>query len=205
MIALASSGTFVTDHLSGFLTRPLKEMSVCHIITASVPVPDTTYLQERRKRVEELGLNFQELDLVGKNEDEVLEALRDKDAVFVEGGNTFFLLKHIRESGFDKVVKKLISEGLVYIGSSAGSYVACPTIEMTTWPCSTQWDRFGITDFTGMGLVDFLVLAHYGGKDKEVVRDCIEECKYKVEAIKDNQAILVVDGETKKISVDLQK
>jgi len=122
--------------------------------------------------------------------------LKDKNAVYVEGGNTFYLLKAVRESGFDKVIKEMIAKGVPYIGSSAGSYIACPTIDMAIWK-PKQKDRFGATDFTAMNLVPFLVVAHYEPELKEILKEKISQSKYDTKLLKDGQAILVEGGNYK--------
>lgn len=50
------------------------------------------------------------------------------DAVYVTGGNTGYLLKRIKETGFDKILKKMVYANKVYIGASAGSLIATPDI-----------------------------------------------------------------------------
>ncbi len=110
------------------------------------------------------------------------------------GGNTFYLLKAIRESGFDEVIKDLVDKGVPYVGTSAGSYVACPTIERATWKHQDKYDRCGITDFTGMNLVPFLVTAHYVSEFEPKIRKGISETKYPTKILMDGQAILVQDN-----------
>jgi dipeptidase E len=148
------------------------------------------------------GYDFEELDIEGKNENELRESFKDKNAIYVEGGNTFYLLKAVRESGFDKVIKDLIKKGVVYIGSSAGSYIMCPTIEMSTWKKpGEEKDRFGIIDLTALNQVPFLVKAHYNSEQKEFFKEKIASAKYPTRILKDGQAILV-EGENYKLVGD---
>ena len=60
-----------------------------------------------------------------------LEDLAEADAVFVGGGNTFRLLRALREFGLLEAVRERVTSGLPYLGASAGSNVACPTIKTT--------------------------------------------------------------------------
>ncbi len=50
------------------------------------------------------------------------------DAVYVTGGSTGYLLKRVKETGFDKILKKMVYAGKVYVGVSAGSLIAAPNI-----------------------------------------------------------------------------
>jgi dipeptidase E len=139
------------------------------------------------------------VQIEGKNENELRELLKDKDAIHVEGGNTFYLLKAVRESGFDKVIKELIEKGMAYIGSSAGSYITCPTIEVSTWKKpGEEKDRFGVTDLTGMNLVPFLIKAHYDPEQNELLKEKISQSKYETKILRDGQAILV-EGDSYKL------
>jgi len=192
-ILLTSSATFTTDKKLEFLPKPLSEMKMAWVITASKGVDDTSYIQRHKQRMDELGFDYEEIDIEGKNEKELREILSDKEVVFVEGGNTFYLLKCVRESGFDKVIKELIEKGVIYIGASAGSYIACPTIEMATWRHQDEYDRCGVTNFTGLNLVSFLVIAHYTEEYKEIVKEGISKTKYLVRILTDDQALLVRD------------
>lgn len=89
-----------------------------------------------------------------------LRAIEEAEAVFVGGGNSFRLLGSVRAMGLLEPIRRRVDEGLPYIGISAGSNLACPTI-MTT-------NDMPITDPGGLdalGLVPFQINAHYfGGK-----------------------------------------
>ena len=50
---------------------------------------------------------------------------------FVGGGNTFRLLKGFYDFELLPPVRRRVAEGMPYIGSSAGSIVACPTLKTT--------------------------------------------------------------------------
>lgn len=192
---LASNGEFAIEGMK-MLFDDLKKIKIAYITTASKGADDLDYLQYHKDKMDELGIDYEELDIDGKNKSKLYEILKGKNAVYVEGGNTFYLLKAIRESDFDEVIKKLIEKGMAYIGSSAGSYVACPTIEMSTWK-PTQKERFGMTDFTALNLVPFLVMAHYDPEMKNILKEKISNTKYPVRILQDGQGILV-EGESYK-------
>lgn len=195
-LLLSSNGSFVIEKGLKLLFEDVSKIKLAYITTAGKGSNDKTYLENHREMMKKEGIAFEELDIEGKTENELRELLKDKNAVYVEGGNTFYLLKAARESGFDKVIKELIEKGVPYIGSSAGSYIACPTIEMATWK-PKQKDRFGVTDFTAMNLVPFLVVAHYESEFAEVLKEKISQTKYETKLLKDGQAILVEDNNYK--------
>ena len=101
----------------------------------------------------------------------------------------------MRESGFDNVVKDLIGRGVIYIGVSAGSYIACPTIEMANWKHADK-NTVRLSDLTGLHLVPFLLSVHYKPEYNDILRKEIVAAKYPVKILTDDQAILIKDGET---------
>lgn len=144
------------------------------------------------------GFQVEDIDIEGKDKRGLWGLLKDKDVIYVQGGNTFYLLKHIKESGFDKVVKELINEGVTYIGVSAGSYVACPTIEVANWKHQDR-NMVGLKDLTALNLVPFLMTVHYEPKYKPILEKEIPSTSYPVKILTDNQALLVRDGQVRLI------
>lgn len=83
-------------------------------------------------------------------------AVNDANAIVVGGGNTWKLLKMIRENGLIAPVREKVFSGTPYIGWSAGSNVACPTIMTTNDMPVTEPDSFA-----AFGLVPFQINPHY--------------------------------------------
>jgi dipeptidase E len=192
-LLLLSSGSFLNNDLTDILGKPLKNFRIAHVINAAKGkgVRDLSHLERVRDIFKKNDCYFEDLDLDGKNEEQLRGVLKNFDAVFVNGGSSFYLLKSIRESGFDKVIKELLPQGFVYIGVSAGSYVACPTIEMALWKHQDKYDHYGITDFTAMNLVPFLISAHYTPENKDLLKEKIAQAKYPTKVLSDEQVILV--------------
>jgi dipeptidase E len=201
-VILSSSG-FRTPQLQKYLLellpKPPQQLRVVHIITASKVSPDKSFVDRERVVLRDLGFQVEEVDIEGRSSGDLTKILVGRDIVYIQGGNTFYLLKHVRESGFDIVIKDLIKKGVIYIGVSAGSYIACPTIEMATWKSSSD-DHFGVANLTGMSLVPFLVCVHYNReKYREGLQEGIKMSKYPVRILTDEQALLIADGKVKLI------
>ena len=85
-------------------------------------------------------------------------ALGDAEAVFVGGGNTFRLLATLENADVLAVLRERAGRDLTYLGSSAGTNLACPTIRTTNdmpivQPCG----------FEALGLVPFQINPHFVG------------------------------------------
>lgn len=194
-ILLTSAGMNVKEEILKILPKPANKIKLAHITTAKNPrlEENPDYIIKEKKIMAELGFQVEDIDIKGKKEDDLRKMFADKDAIYVQGGNSFYLLKYVRESSFDKVVKELISKGIIYIGVSAGSYIACPTIEVAGWLHGDD-NAVGLTDLKAMNLVPFLIKAHYNPGYKEVVIKGIKNSKYPVRILTDDQAILIKDG-----------
>ena len=144
--------------------------------------------------MKELGFQTEDIDIEGKNEGELRELLSHFDVMYVQGGNTFYLLKCARESGSDKVVKELIERGVIYIGVSAGSIIAGPNIETSGWDPAWDTNDVNLQDLSGLNLVPFAVVPHFERKDRSVYVERAKQAPYTIRYLTDDQAFLVRDG-----------
>lgn len=199
-LLLTSGGiheSFKDDFLSLLPDKPLNEISVSYIITAAFGEKgDKSWVNLAKEDLQKLGIfNIEDLDIRGKTEKKLYSILSKKDIILVNGGNTFYLLKHTRKSRFDKVVKRLIKKDKLYIGVSAGSYIACPTIEQAHWKDTDEKiNDFALTNLTALNLVPFLITAHFNEKFRTAVEEGVKSTRYRVVCLYDTQAVLAKDN-----------
>jgi dipeptidase E len=88
--------------------------------------------------------------------DDPRQALAEGAAVFVGGGNTFRLLSSLQAAGVLPVLAERAGRDLVYLGSSAGTNLAGPTIRTTNDMPIVQPESF-----TALGLVPYQINPHF--------------------------------------------
>ena len=110
------------------------------------------YAQTARARFKQMGY---EMTSVHNAADQV-QAVAETEAIFIGGGNTFRLLKTLYDQSLLDPIRRRVAEGMPYIGSSAGSNVAGPTIKTTNDMPIVQ-----PPSFDALGLVSFQINPHY--------------------------------------------
>jgi dipeptidase E len=84
------------------------------------------------------------------------EAVNNAQAIAVGGGNTFQLLKKMYETEILDLIHRKANQGTPYMGWSAGSNMACPTIKTTNdMPVAQP------PSFNALNLVPFQINPHY--------------------------------------------
>ncbi|HLC81065.1 MAG TPA: Type 1 glutamine amidotransferase-like domain-containing protein [Candidatus Nanoarchaeia archaeon] len=171
--------------------KPASEIRVVFIPTASRTKEESRYADEARKEILNTGVRGENIKTLNLDHHISYPEIKDFDAIYVCGGNTFFLLHQARKTGFDKIIKQFLNDGKLYVGVSAGSILVCPTTEL-----AVPYDKndLGISDFTGLNLVDVVIAPHYSdkGKDKEIIKKYGKRLAYEIIALTDQQAYLVL-------------
>lgn len=84
------------------------------------------------------------------------EAVANATAIFVGGGNTFYLLRMLQDNDLVEVIRNKVANGTPYVGWSAGSNIASPTI------CTTNdMPIVEPRSFEALNLVPFQINPHY--------------------------------------------
>lgn len=192
-IILASDMSFLLKQGYALTGIPKNDMRIGYVTTASKGARDKSFFEKVKEQIRGNGYAFQEIDIDNVSEKGIRDFFSDKNVIHVEGGNTFYLLKAIKSTKFADILKHELNKGTAYIGTSAGAYIMCPTIEVADWN-KTGRDRFGLTDFSALGYVPFLHKVHYKDDAEKEVRENIKTLKYPLRILRDGQGILVEDN-----------
>jgi len=147
-------GSRYLDHCADEIKKLLGNRKSILFIPYARPsgITHDEYTNIAHDRFKKMGINLKGIHEYG---DPKL-AVEQAEALFIGGGNTFVLLKQLYESRIIDIIKKRVNEGMLYIGTSAGSNVACKSI-MTTNDMPIIYPP----SFKALELVSFNINPHY--------------------------------------------
>lgn len=173
----------ITDDVLPSLLQLLDEVAqgerptIAVVITAAMAPCSTDADCRKREQVVESshelstrvgGASIELIDCAHDDPATMEEVVGRSHAVYVVGGNTFYLLHHLRRSGLDVVVqRRILQQGAIYVGCSAGSIVAGRSIRTAFWK---GWDDPRVVEAvdwgseqaqTALGLVSVSLFPHY--------------------------------------------
>ncbi len=109
------------------------------------------YTKKTRDRYAAMGIR-----VTGIHENDPRKMVTEAEAIHIGGGNTFRLLKKIYDEDLIDLIRHRVSDGMLYLGASAGTNVATISIKTTNdmpivYPPS----------FEALNLVPFNINPHY--------------------------------------------
>jgi len=138
------------QNIKEFLGEKIKK--VLFVPYAAVTFSFDEYAQKVQTRFAEIGIEVASIHTF-KNP---IEAVQNAEAIVVGGGNTFHLTKMLQENNLITAIREKVLGGTPFVGWSAGSNVACPTICTTNDMPIVQPQSFSV-----LNLVKFQINPHY--------------------------------------------
>jgi dipeptidase E len=190
-----------TLHGSGYLDHAEKEIrdfvgSRTSVLFVPYAVRDRgTYAAQARGRFRAMGLSLTSIHDVSN----MARAVEEAEAIFIGGGNTFRLLKGLYDHDLLGPIRSRVAAAVPYIGSSAGSIVACPTLKTTK-----DMPIMQPPSFEALGLVPFQISPHYldpdpssthmGETQEERITQFLEENETPVIGLREGSMVRVEDA-----------
>lgn len=127
------------------------------------------------------------------------EISADTAAVFIGGGNTYKLLREIRESKFDQQLLAYLDKGGTVYGGSAGAMIFGKTIETEI---HTGSRNYGLTDLSGLNQLNgYDIWCHYTPKEEPL----IAEYTRPLYILSEDSGLIVRNGEVQSIGKKYKK
>lgn len=152
---LLGSGGFRTPERIAFLQQQMRDFfgPIARLLFIPYAHRDhDRYVQAMIERGVNAGY---ELDGIHRHE-VPQKAVAEAQGVFMGGGNTFRLLDALYRYGLLDVIRRRVAEGMPYLGISAGTNVACPTMKTTNDMPIVQPPAL-----EALGLIPFQINPHY--------------------------------------------
>jgi len=138
-------------HIRAFLSPAVRR--VLFVPYAAVRIDWDEYAEQMvAPRLREMGYDVERIDRARSPK----AAVRKAEALVVGGGNTFQLLKTLHDKGLVAEIRAQVRAGIPYVGWSAGSNVACPTMRTTN-----DMPIVEPRSLKAAGLVRFQINPHY--------------------------------------------
>ncbi len=138
------------------------------------------------------SINVDYFDLSQNFSDEDLNKLAKYSTVYLSGGNTYTFLDSANKRGLKEILKKVLDNGGLLIGASAGSLMMTPTIDLA-YGCDEN--VIGLQDTRGFGFVSFEFHPHYTEEDNNFLSNY--KTKNTVYLCRDGDGIFVSNNQVK--------
>jgi dipeptidase E len=146
-------GSGYLDHCAGAIASFLGP-SVTRVLFVPYALFDRdAYAAKARERLGRMGYG---LDSAHDFHGGPVRAVEQAEALFIGGGNTFRLLDALWTQALVEPIRRRVRDGMPYVGTSAGSNVACPSIRTTNDMPIVEPPSFAALD-----LVPFNINPHY--------------------------------------------
>ena len=140
------------EHATGAIRTVLGERTSLLFVPLAGSDPDT-YTTTMRQALARMDVRVTGLHEVS----DAARAVRDAEAIFVGGGNTFRLLRALNRLGILDTLRRTVADGgTPYLGASAGSNLACPSIRTTN-----DMPIVEVPSLAALGLLPFQLNPHY--------------------------------------------
>lgn len=199
-IMLTSNGFYTDEIVENFMAlfeHVPRQLKACILTTASLEKERNIHAMKAQSHL--LNMGFTEVDFIDIEFDEA-KNLTNYDCIYINGGNPFYLLHHIKHSGADQVLRDL-NDRHVLVGASAGAMILGTNIEIAEF-FTPKMNTLKLKDLSGLKLVNLSLFPHsnredlFKHPDGQTIAERIafyeEKCSCKITRLDDEQFIVSI-------------
>ncbi len=162
---------------------------------ANVESGDKSWMIDDLYRCKNAGFEMDIVDISALSKEIWLPRLQSAEVLLLGGGNTFHLMHWVNKSGLQEELPELL-QTKVYVGISAGSCIAGPTIFNSVQNLFGEKYELDVRD--SLGLVNFHLIPHLNSPyfekiTEENLREASKDLAEPVYALDHDSAVKVVD------------
>lgn len=144
-----------------------EDLKIVFIPYAAITFSYDEYVEKVNNSLIEIGIQVQGIHTFS----DPIQAIKEADVIMTGGGNTWKLTKMVQDNNLMEVIRTKVKGGTPYIGWSAGSNLACPTLRTTN-----DMPIIEPSSFETLNLISFQINPHYlddnpsnhGGETREM-------------------------------------
>jgi len=170
------------------------KIKILFIPTASRTKEEWEHVNTSKEELINLGIPEKNITLFDLEREISYKEIQEYDVMYVCGGNTFYLLKKIKEIKFDKLITTFVKDNKIFVGVSAGSIIACPDIDIAS---PFDENDVGLKDIQALHFIEDYVSPHYCKEEEPLITTFKKTSKYKIILLTDEEALLIKGKESK--------
>lgn len=215
MKLLLTSGGIINKSIENALLelagRPFSELNLIFVPTAAnVEDMDKSWLIDDFIILKNLG--FKSIDIIDISalpKDMWLPRFQKADILVFGGGNTSYLMGWVVKSGLKELLPEML-KSKVFVGTSAGSVIACKSLDKKAAKSLFDEEIFEYDSDEGLGYFDGIIRPHlnlpyFPNVNLENLEKLSKESPETFYALDDDSAIKVVDGKIDVVSEGVWK
>lgn len=164
LLLFSNSTNFGDEYLSfplAYIHETINELKINSAVFIPYAAASLTYDQYEQKvadKMQSIGLSIKSIHHFNDKQQAIITA----QCIIVGGGNTFHLLHELQKHKLLLTIQQRVADGALYIGWSAGSNLACPSIKTTN-----DMPILEVDNFKALNLIPFQINPHYTEKTIE--------------------------------------
>lgn len=137
-------------------------------------------------------IEFTNIESCSNLHDLTWEYLKNFDAIYIDGGNTFQLMDFIRDTHAFELLHRFIHQGGVINGDSAGAIVLGSHIETAHFGLHGDKNKAGVISYQGLNLLgNWAIHCHYKKSENKEIKKFVKDYGFPVLALHDESSVYI--------------